>query len=163
MDRILDLIYDAAGDHGLWPAALTAIADLTRSEGGILFGQSLAAQQVYFDFNGRLNPDCNRVYQERHMQNPWLLAMEGEPVGRVVLSDEVVVLNDLTKTGFYDEVLRPQAIGHNAMIALAARDDFRVAFNICRGDSRGEFEATERLVFGRWHRTSVAPSTWALG
>lgn len=147
MDRVLDLIYDAAGDQGLWPAALTAIADLTRSEGGILFGQSLAAEQVYFDFNGRLNPDCNRVYQERHMHNPWSLAMESEPVGRLVLSDEVVELNGLKKTGFYDEVLRPQAIAHNAMIALAARDDFRVAFNICRGDSRGEFEAAERQVF----------------
>lgn len=147
MDRILDLIYDAAGDHELWPAALTAIADLTRSEGGILFGQSVAAEQVYFDFNGRLNSECNRVYQERHMRNPWSLAMEDVTVGRLVLSDEVVALSDLKKTGFYDEVLRPQDIGHNAMIALAARDDFRVAFNICRGNSRGEFEAAERQVF----------------
>jgi DNA-binding CsgD family transcriptional regulator len=147
MDRILDLIYDAAGDDGLWPAALTAIADLTGSEGGILFGQSVSAEQVYFDFNGRLDPECNRIYQERHMQNPWSLAMEVEPVGRVVLSDEVVALNDLKRTAFYDEVLRPQAIGHNAMIALAARNDFRVAFNICRGNGRGGFEAAERQVF----------------
>jgi hypothetical protein len=46
MDHILDLIYDAAGEHDLWPATLSAIADLTRSEGGILFGQSVSAEQV---------------------------------------------------------------------------------------------------------------------
>ncbi|MBK3664767.1 helix-turn-helix transcriptional regulator [Bradyrhizobium diazoefficiens] len=146
MDRILDLIYDAAGEHELWPAVLTAIADLTQSEGGILFGQSLAAEQVYFDFNGRLNQECSRIYQERHMQNPWSLAMEQQPVGHLVLSDEVVALGDLKKSGFYDDVLQPQGIGHNAMIALAARDDFRVAFNICRSKSRGEFETTERKL-----------------
>jgi DNA-binding CsgD family transcriptional regulator len=147
MERILDLIYDAAGEHHLWPAALAAIADLSRSEGGILFGQSVAAEQVYFDFNGRLNKDCNRVYQERHMQNPWSIAMEEQPVGHPVLSDEVVPLHELRNSAFYDEVLRPQGIGHNAMMALAARDDFRVAFNICRTERQGGFEPAERRIF----------------
>jgi hypothetical protein len=50
---------------------LTATADLTHSQGGILFGQSLTAQKIYFDFNGRLDEECNRADQERHMQNPW--------------------------------------------------------------------------------------------
>ncbi|PSO20131.1 LuxR C-terminal-related transcriptional regulator [Bradyrhizobium sp. MOS002] len=147
MEEILDLIYDAAGDHQLWPVALSGIADLTRSEGGILFGQSVTAEQVYFDFNGRLNQECNRAYQERHMQNPWSVAMEGKPLGQLVLSDEVFELGKLRNSGFYDDVLRPQGIGHNAMIALAARDDFRVAFNICRSERQGEFEAIERKIF----------------
>ena len=147
MEEILDLIYDAGGDHKLWPAALSGIADLTRSEGGILFGQSVAAEQVYFDFNGRLNQECNRAYQERHMQNPWSVAMEAQPVGQLVLSDEVLELGRLRNSGFYDDVLRPQGIGHNAMIALAARDDFRVAFNICRSERNGEFGSVERRIF----------------
>ncbi|RQH05562.1 hypothetical protein [Bradyrhizobium sp. RP6] len=94
MERILDLIYEAAGQQDLWPAVLTAIADLTGSEGGILFGQSVAAEQVYFDFNGRLNQQCNQAYQERHMQNAWSEAMEDKPIGQVVLSDEVVPLRE---------------------------------------------------------------------
>jgi len=144
MEQILDLIYDAAGEHELWPSVLTAIADATRSEGGILFGQSVAAEQVYFDFNGRLDQECNRTYQERHMQNPWSAAMEDMPVGRLAFSDEVVALSELENSDFYNDVLHPQGIGHNAMIALAARDDFRVAFNICRRKSNGEFGAIER-------------------
>ncbi|GLR93911.1 helix-turn-helix transcriptional regulator [Bradyrhizobium liaoningense] len=152
MERILDLIYEAAGQQDLWPAVLTAIADLTGSEGGVLFGQSVAAEQVYFDFNGRLNQQCNQAYQERHMQNAWSEAMEDKPIGQVVLSDEVVPLRELEKSVFYDEVLRPQGIGHNAMIALAAKDDFRVAFNICRSRRRGEFDAA-----GRKHIEMLAP------
>jgi DNA-binding CsgD family transcriptional regulator len=80
------------------------------------------------------------------MQNPWSVAMEDKPVGHLVLSDDVVPLSDLEGTSFYADVLGPQGIGHNAMIALAARDDFRVAFNICRRRSRGGFESAEQRM-----------------
>ena len=83
IEKVLDLIYDAAAENDLWSNVLTAIADLTNSQGGILFGQSLTAQRVYFDFNGRLDEECNRAYQERHMQNPWSEYMDPQPVGRL--------------------------------------------------------------------------------
>ncbi|QQO11952.1 helix-turn-helix transcriptional regulator [Bradyrhizobium diazoefficiens] len=146
IEKILDLIYDAAADNDLWPHALTAVADLTHSEGGILFGQSYTAQRIYFDFNGRLNEECNRAYQERHMQNPWSRYMESQPTGRLVLSDEAVSLGELQRSAFFDEVLRPQEIAHNGMIALAARDDFRAAFNMCRSARRGMFDPDEQRL-----------------
>lgn len=144
IEKILDLIYDGAADNDLWPHALTAVADLTHSEGGILFGQSYTAQRIYFDFNGRLNEECNRAYQERHMRNPWSRYMETQPTGRLVLSDEAVSLGELQRSAFYDEVLRPQQVAHNAMMALAARDDFRAAFNMCRSARRGMFDPDEQ-------------------
>ncbi|HEY0913023.1 MAG TPA: hypothetical protein VGD75_22605, partial [Bradyrhizobium sp.] len=142
-EKLLDLIYDAATENELWRHVLTAIADLTHSEGGVLFGQSITERKVYFDFNGRLNEDLNRVYQERHMRNAWSDYMETQPVGRLVLSDEAISLSELSKTAFYDEVLRPQEIARNGMIALAARDGFRAAFNLCRSVRRGPFENDE--------------------
>lgn len=146
IEKLLDLIYDAAAENDLWPHALTAIADLTHSEGGILFGQSVTAQRVYFDFNGRLNEECNRAYQERHMNNPWSQYMETQPVGRLVQSDQAIPLSKLQATAFYDEVLRPQEVGHNGMIALAARDDFRAAFNMCRSERRGPLDPDEERL-----------------
>jgi DNA-binding CsgD family transcriptional regulator len=148
-EKILNLIYDAAAEEELWSAVLTEIADLTRSQGGILFGQSLTASRVYFDFNGRLDEECNRVYQERHMHNVWSEYMEHQPVGRVVFSDEAVDPAVLRKTAFYDEVLRPQDVAHNGMIALAAKEDFRAAFNICRSAQQGPFGTDERKLFER--------------
>lgn len=146
IEKVLDLIYDAAAENELWQHALTAVADLTHSQGGILFGQSLTAERVYFDFNGRLNEACNRAYQERHMQNPWSQYMERQPVGRLVLSDEAVPLAELQASAFYDEVLRPQEVAHNGMMALAARNDFRAAFNICRSVRRGPFDRDEQRL-----------------
>jgi DNA-binding CsgD family transcriptional regulator len=147
--KVLDLIYDAAAEPDLWSHVLTAIADLTHCEGGILFGQSITAKQVYFDFNGRLDEDCNRSYRERHMQNRWSLYMQSQPVGRLVLSDEAMPLAQLQATDFYDEVLRPQGVAHSGMIALAARDDFRSAFNICRSPQRGPLDDDEQRLL-RW-------------
>jgi DNA-binding CsgD family transcriptional regulator len=146
IEKVLDLIYDAAAENDLWRDALTAIADLTNSQGGILFGQSVTAQRIYFDFNGRLDEECNRAYQERHMNNPWSEYMEHQPVGRLVMSDEAIELSKLRKTGFYHDVLRPQNIAHNGMMALAARRDFRAAFNMCRGDRQGQFAPEEQRL-----------------
>jgi DNA-binding CsgD family transcriptional regulator len=145
-EKLLDLIYDAATDNELWRHVLTAIADLTKSQGGILFGQSVTAERVYFDFNGRLDEACNRAYQERHMVNPWSVYMENQPVGRLVPSDEAIDLAALRMTSFYDEVLRPQQIAHDGMIALAAKDDFRAAFNMCRTERQGPFEGEDQRL-----------------
>jgi DNA-binding CsgD family transcriptional regulator/PAS domain-containing protein len=145
-EKLLDLIYDAAAENDLWRDVLTAIADLTRSQGGILYGKSLTAQKIYFDFNGRLNEECNRAYQERHMQNPWSVYMEHQPVGRLVASDEAIDLAVLRGTAFYDEVLRPQDVAHNGMMPLAVREDFRAAFNMCRSARQGPFDQEERRL-----------------
>ena len=56
-DRLLDLIYDAALDNDRWRTVLAELADATRSQGGVLFGQSMRANTVYFDFNGRMSEE----------------------------------------------------------------------------------------------------------
>ena len=148
-DKLLDLIYDAATEPELWGSVLTEIADLTGSSGGILFGQSVRASRVYFDYNGRLSEECNRAYQDRHMQNCWSIGMEQQPVGRIVLSDEIVPLEELRPTLFFEEVLRPQDVAHNVMVALAAKDDFRAAFNLCRSERQGPLDKDGRQVLER--------------
>jgi hypothetical protein len=87
------------------------------------------------------------------MQNAWSVAMEEQPVGHLMLSDDVVHLGELRNSGFYNEVLRPQGIGHNAMIALAARDDFRVAFNIAGVSAKALSNPPSGKVLKRSHRT----------
>jgi hypothetical protein len=62
--KVLDLIYAAAAENDLWRDTLTAIADLTNSQGGILFGFSFTKQTVYFDFNARLSEECKQAFQE---------------------------------------------------------------------------------------------------
>src|SRR5262245_6198145 len=96
-DRLLDLIYEAATEPEEWRSVLIEIADLTGSQGGILNGM-VRLDQVVFDYNGRLSAECNRAFNERHVTNPWSVTMQRQPVGRIVLSDEIVPLAALRPT-----------------------------------------------------------------
>lgn len=148
-DKLLDLIYDAASEQELWRSVLTEIADLTGSQGGALFGQSFAKKQVYFDYTGRLSDECNRAYQARHISNLWSETMVHQPAQRIVYSDEAVPVAELKRTAFYDEVLHPQDVVRNAMIALAVKRDFHAAFNLCRSERQGAFGDEERKFLER--------------
>lgn len=144
-DRFLDLVYDAATEPELWSSVLTEISDLTESQGGALFGQS--TRKVFFDYNGRLDADCIRLYQAQHVSNVWSEYMFRQPVGRLVGSDEIAPLSTLCQTSFFDDILRPQEIAHSVMAKLFGNDDFHGAFNICRSERQGPMdEGGRRLI-----------------
>tara|TARA_B100001105_G_scaffold255283_1_gene253910 strand:- start:3607 stop:4740 length:1134 start_codon:yes stop_codon:yes gene_type:complete len=145
-ERLLDLIYDAATDSSLWPDAITAVADACGGAGGILFGMAIGERIVLFEHNGRLDDHCSAVYKTRHMVNDWSLHMETQPEGRIVLSDEIMPLSRFRRTAFYDEVLRPQTLAHNAMAALSRRENFQVAFNLVRTARQGPFVEQQLAV-----------------
>jgi DNA-binding CsgD family transcriptional regulator len=139
-DKLLDLIYDAATDEQLWTPALIEIADLTGSLGGFVVGVENKDRLVPFLFNARMSEESHRAYAERHIDNPWSAVMNHVPSGKLVQSAEIVSLPDLKRTAFFDEVLRPQKMAHNAMLTLSRKGDFVGAFNICRSERQGPFE-----------------------
>ena len=148
-EQLLDLIYDAATDDNLWPAVLAGVADLTGSLNGALYGQSITAGRIDFSHVTRSSEECQRAFRERHVQNPWSLYMNLQPAGAMVASDQIISLSELKKTAFYDEVHRPQDIAQNAMIPLEKRRDFVAAFNICRSERQGPFEAPQMAILAR--------------
>lgn len=148
-DSLLDLIYDAAGDVGVWNSVLAAIAQLLDSAGGVLYGQSIQNRIVFFENNGGLSDEASRVYKARHIRNAWSLHMMVQPEGLPVASDDFMALSALRKTAFYDDVLRPQGLAHSAMMGLAARSKFVAAFNICRSPRHGAYGRAELAFLAR--------------
>ena len=148
-DKLLDLIYDAATDEELWTPALIQIADMTGSLGGFVIGLENRARVVPFLFNGRMSVESHRAYAQRHIDNPWSPYMMPQPVGKIVTSDAILPLPELRRTAFFDEVLKPQAMAHNAMMPLAVKDDFRAVFNLCRSARQGPFEADALRLLSR--------------
>jgi DNA-binding CsgD family transcriptional regulator len=147
LDRLLDRIYDAATEQELWHSILTEIADHTGSQSAALLRQSTPIGQIHFCYNGRMDEACNRAYAARHVRNPLAAVMGSRHVGRIVQSDEIVPLASLRNTLFFEEVLRPQNIAHAALIALAAKDEFMTALNLCRNARQGPLDADgQRLL-----------------
>src|SRR5262245_38801917 len=117
----------------MWVPALTEIADMTASLGGFI-GLKDKHRFVSLLLNARMSAESHRIYAERHVVNPWSASMNHVPAGKLVNSDEILALADLKRTEFFDEVLRPQSMAHNAMVPLATKNDFRVGLNICRSE-----------------------------
>jgi hypothetical protein len=92
---------------------------------------------VPFLFNARMSEESHRTYAQCHVDNPWSPVMNRVPPGEVVQSAEIVSLPDLMRTAFFDEVLGPQKMAHNAMLTLARKDSFFGVFNICRSEGQG--------------------------
>ena len=146
-EELLDLIYDAAADDRLWVPALEEIARLTNSVAGVLLCQSIRDRTIFFEHHTNTSEECLRVLKQRHVLNPWTVHMSTHhPVGVVVRSDAILPLPKLQQTAFFDEVMRPQALGHSAMIGLAQKPDFGVGFSLNRGPRQGPY-ADQELRF----------------
>jgi len=136
-EQLLDMIYDAATEEPLWTQALIQIADMTGSLGGMVMGADLKHLSIPFLFNGRMSDESHRTFAERHIQNPWGDVMMHSPAGMLVQSDEILSLQNLKRTAFFDEVLRPQQVAHNAMVNLVSNDGLYGVFNLCRSERQG--------------------------
>lgn len=149
-ERLLDKIYDAATDDQLWAPIFHEISTLTNSVGGVLLGQSQTPRMLHFARQYNTDLECLRALKERHVVNPWTLHMQKfHPAGAVVLSDSILPLAELRRTAFFDEVMRPQDLGHAAMIGLSQKADFGVGFCLNRGPRQGPYTEQERYFLER--------------
>ena len=149
-ERLLDKIYDAATDDQLWAPIFGEISTLTNSVGGVLLGQSQSPRLLHFARHYNTDPECLRVLRDRHVLNPWTLHMQKfHPAGTVVLSDSILPLMELRRTAFFDEVMRPQDLGHAAMIGLSRKPDFGVGFCLNRGPRQGPYSEQQRYLLER--------------
>jgi DNA-binding CsgD family transcriptional regulator len=149
-ERLLDKIYDAATDDQLWAPIFGEISTLTNSVGGVLLGQSKSPRLLHFARHYNTDPECLRALRDRHVLNPWTLHMQKfHPAGTVVLSDSILPLMELRRTAFFDEVMRPQDLGHAAMIGLSRKPDFGVGFCLNRGPRQGPYSEQQRYLLER--------------
>src|SRR5262249_55932065 len=120
-EQLLDLIYDAASEPGLWRQVLTEISLHTHCIGGFMIGftpEPGRPRSVEFYANAGMSETSHRIYRERHLVNPWSVHMSTAQTGKFVQSAAVLPIDDLKRTAFFDEVLRPQGVGYDGMAIL---------------------------------------------
>ncbi|HKU98466.1 MAG TPA: LuxR C-terminal-related transcriptional regulator [Vineibacter sp.] len=140
---LLDVIYDAATAHHLWPSVIAALARRLGSVAGILCGRSVASGATRFVHASRVSAASIRLYDTRHACNPWSLHIATQPAGSVVASDAVLPLAALRQTDFFADVLQPQGFAHAALVGLDVSDDTRAVLSLLRGPQEGPFCAAE--------------------
>jgi DNA-binding CsgD family transcriptional regulator len=138
--ELLDLVYDAAVEPARWSEVLERLADLfgswpatlmfqnqTTGKGHVV-GQFVRAKS-YFSYYATRNP---------------LLKITDYPLGlRVVTDEHKLPKQDLMRTEFYNDFMRPLSVHSALMLRLAMEDQQTAVINLSRPANRECFDAAE--------------------
>jgi DNA-binding CsgD family transcriptional regulator len=147
----VDLVYDAALEPALWVSVIERFADMVGGSSGWL------SQLDMVDGSGadegdplaRTDPNFAPLYIEHFaLRNP--LSNVDNPDGymrqwrpKILTDEDWVDKDDLTKTEYYNDFLKPQDVHSCLMIRLAA-DGYEIAtLNLGRPERRGQFDARD--------------------
>jgi hypothetical protein len=114
---LMDLIYEAAFDSGLWPSALTRLADITGTAQVGLCAMDRRAH-TYDSLAPRTDPAMDAIYKQHWaFHNPlWTLAAQ-RPAGQVFSFDSIMSRKDFSDTPVFNEWFRPAEFGPAAIAA----------------------------------------------
>lgn len=115
----LELIYEAAGDPGLWPVFLQKFSDEVGGAGAVLLFYDVHAD--WGNVSSAVGIDQSYVEQyNRYYSHIDYWAMKAKPLmksGNVFTSEVVATRGDLIRTEYYNDFLRPQ--GHTSLLCGA--------------------------------------------
>ncbi|MDQ8729277.1 helix-turn-helix transcriptional regulator [Bradyrhizobium sp. LHD-71] len=117
-EGLIDQIYSVVADPARWPSLLTSVSDQIGSLGGMAAYVNLGRGESMMEI-GRLSPVFAKVFEDRHLANPWTKAMQRViPNRRVVMMSSLVPFSSVSKTPFHADVLAPGAIVDGMSIML---------------------------------------------
>ena len=160
VNELLDSIYAAAVEPSSWPATLERFADSIGGSGvwlsrlnvadgtgsGLVTRIDPAMPQIYLDHFASLNPFANARDPDRYLR-------DYKPDVR--LQDHWLPREDLLKTEFYNDFLRPQDIHSTLLVQLTVAGRETVVININRTHAAGGF-SHEHITFARRLRPHFA-------
>ncbi len=143
LSHLISLIYDAALDSGLWPAALEKTAGFLRSAATVLGSFDVLRSNAIFDFNWGYDPAYTALYIERYAKvNPLILASWETGVGDVVSTSSFMSREELVATQFYQEWAKPQGYVDAAQATLQKSGTALAVLGAVRHESVGPVDET---------------------
>ncbi|HEY3888815.1 MAG TPA: helix-turn-helix transcriptional regulator [Caulobacteraceae bacterium] len=153
---MLDLVYDAAVEPALWTSVIERLAELTGGGGGVMVDQNqengLGAAIVvgadpsvltpYFGYYASRNVLLN-VADPRAFMRCW--------TPRILTDEDWLPKDELLRSEYYNDYLRPIDVHAVLMIRLAARGINAVNINIGRPKRSGRFAADDIARAERLH------------
>ena len=151
-DRLLETVYAAALDQNVWSDFCSALSDLSGKARVAMHGHD----SVTGGNLGILTAGYDPEYVSRYVRyysgiNPWAARLAKTPVGIVQPSEAILPFDQMARTEWYDDWIRPQEdISTGAGVTLFADKFrfFRLSCNI-RSKDREKHQATlvRRLRF----------------
>jgi len=118
-DELIDLIYAAMLGETSWGTFLDRLSDNAPDGRTILFSHNMSQSDDYLAMTSRCEGPEIESYAAHYVDvNPWLPHCAVRKVGLGVYSDQIVPLEDLFKTEFYNDWLRPNGVACSVGVTI---------------------------------------------
>lgn len=140
-------IYQAAVRPELWASALELVTDHLGVDSGMVLHLS-ASGDGNFIVHHRLRDDLNQLFLQHHTENPYSFAFARAPIGKALVTGELVEKAVLHRSAFHADILAPQDI--DEIIAVRHADLSRdgvggILFNVSKARADASGHAAARL------------------
>jgi len=139
LDRIIDRVYDGAANPAAWSGAMSLICDTLRADHAIaMIGDGLGAIPFLAPANVDSGPLENFVDSVVGGASGWLAPI---PTGKTLNFDSLMPRQQLVRTQFFNDVIRPMG-GGRAVISVPFRGDGAIfsCLVACRSSTGADFD-----------------------
>jgi DNA-binding CsgD family transcriptional regulator len=138
LSLLIGEIYDAALDPTLWPRIQGHICEFVHGHASTLYWQDSVRQTGNVYYQVGISPDYERLYFEKYISmNPLYPALTFLEVGGVYTVADLLPYEEMRKTLFYKEWLRPQGLLDVAFSNLEKSAATSIVFTIIRQERDG--------------------------
>jgi len=128
LSTLLAALYEAAGDSSLWPAFLRELGRMTQSSQSAILMHDLRHGEHGISLQWGTDASAARLYEEYFgARDLWLQkAAPFSHEGWLGTSEEVCSIEELRRSEFYNDYLRPNRIGTRALWGVLENSDSRI-------------------------------------
>ncbi|MGJ0532385.1 MAG: helix-turn-helix transcriptional regulator [Methylocystis sp.] len=145
---LIDLIYAAALGERPWQDFVDNLCPLLPNGKAFLFFHDAAARAGGFALSAGLEPNAARAYGDYYCRlNPWMQGASTRPLGRAVRADSMLPRQELMKTEFYSDFLRPLDVVSGVGVTISRDLRRNLMLSILSADADEDvFEEATRCV-----------------
>lgn len=114
-DQAVGAMYRAASEPLFWPEALTLAADHLGAIGGMVTRHGYRPHEAWMVV-GRLDPELDRLYMQRHLDNGYARRLQWLPAGAPTLGSDVWNPAEARRSALHAEILAPQRIADLSIV-----------------------------------------------
>jgi DNA-binding CsgD family transcriptional regulator len=144
--ELIERIYEAALDPGLWPQVVDATADLLGATVGNLSHYDWVSHES-INISSRVDPKFHRSYLDYYAaRNPFMETGGRQPVGSIIITEALVPRPELVRTEIYADWFSPQGMETGLGINLGVEGTRAWTLGLWRAWDLGAFQGRERQL-----------------
>ena len=155
LGTLIGRIYEAALDSRRWDEFLLAFAARMRSQAALIWGHDFSDRSAEFDGSAGIissiqgiDPAALQTFSEYYSQlNVWMDDPTRHNAGQVVTSSSLYPDDQLKRSEYYNDWLKPQDFFYSSAAIVEKRDDLSLNLTLIRSEQDGGYDAEEtRLI-----------------